>query len=96
MNGELEKGGIVNNMCFPSVVAKNYAPNGKTLVSTTIIGDALGKSDLELESLVRENMRQWWGADYVNQWDFIRAYRIPFSQASQTVPLIAQKPAEVR
>lgn len=80
LNGEKE--GIVNNMFIPSKVAAKYAPTGKTLISTTIVGDYLRKSDAELESAVREQMRSWFG-DIVDEWDLLRVYRIPHSQSAQ-------------
>lgn len=36
LNGE--RGGIVNNICFPSVVAPSYAPHGRTLASVEVLG----------------------------------------------------------
>lgn len=86
----------MNNMCFPTTVSPSYAPPGKTLVSTTIVGDGGRLSDAEMEQEVRKQMTVWWGAEYVKQWDFLRSYNIPFSQPAQNVPFQEKKPVTVR
>lgn len=83
LNGEGRDSGCVNNMFVPSNVVPEYAPPGMTLISTTIVGDELGKSDGELESAVRAHMASWFGDDEVAAWTFLRSYRIPHSQPSQ-------------
>jgi phytoene dehydrogenase-like protein len=42
-------GHVVNNACFPSTVARSYAPSGKALVSASTIGVFDHLSDAELE-----------------------------------------------
>jgi phytoene dehydrogenase-like protein len=77
-------GGIVNNMFFPMNISPSYGPSGKTLISTTIVGDELEKSDVELEESVRAQMSRWYGSSEVGNWTFLRAYRIPYSQPQQS------------
>jgi len=95
LNGEGSQGGIVNNMCFPSSVAPSYAPSGETLVSVTIMGDGDGRSEEELDGLVKQHMKKWWGPDFVDSWRFIKSYNIPFSQPGQRVPFDAAKKLEI-
>jgi protoporphyrinogen oxidase len=91
--GSGSDGGVVNNMFFPTNVCDTYAPPGRTLISTTIVGDELGKSDEELEALVRSQMSQWFGDAEVERWSFIRSYRIPHSQPFQHPEAEFEKPA---
>jgi phytoene dehydrogenase-like protein len=83
LNGEGKGSGCVNNMFIPSNVVPEYAPKGKTLISTTIVGDELGKSDAELEAAVRRQMTEWFGEPEVSAWTVVRTYRIPHSQPAQ-------------
>mmetsp|Transcript_39679 Transcript_39679/g.157826 ORF Transcript_39679/g.157826 Transcript_39679/m.157826 type:complete len:431 (-) Transcript_39679:2422-3714(-) len=96
LNGEGRSAGVVGNTCFPSSVSASYAPEGKTLVSTTVIGDDIHRSEAELERLVKSHMTEWWGSDHVNQWTHLRTYKIPYSQNAQNVPFSASKGVEVR
>lgn len=93
LNGE--KNGPVNNMFFPAQVAGTYAPAGKTLISTTIVGDELGKSDKELENAVKEQLRGWYN-DFVDEWKLLRVYRIPHSQPAQAGDFVFDKGVKVQ
>jgi hypothetical protein len=44
-------GHVVNNACFPSTVARSYAPPGKALVSASTVGTYDNLSDSELEQV---------------------------------------------
>lgn len=83
LNGEGPRDGPVNNMFIPSLVAPSYAPDGQTLISTTIVGDEADRSDAELEASVRKQMRNWFGGEEVDAWQLLRVYRIPHSQSAQ-------------
>lgn len=83
LNGATGKDGIVNNMFFPTSVSSSFAPSGQTLVSTTVVGDELLRSDADLEKDVRAHMTAWFGAEEVAAWKFLRAYRVPHSQPAQ-------------
>ena len=78
--------GIVNNLCFPSIVAPSYAPVGKTLVSVSLIGTHSGTSDEELEKRVRAEVSEWFGQSEIDKWRHLRTYRIPFAQPNQDPP----------
>ncbi|KAK9837989.1 hypothetical protein WJX74_009129 [Apatococcus lobatus] len=80
------RGGIVNNACFPSTVAPNYAPPGQALVSVSTIGTFDNLSDNELQARVLKDLTQWFGASEVSSWSHLRTYRIPFAQPNQGPP----------
>lgn len=84
LNGNGECDGPVNNMFVPSQVAPAYAPQGKTLISTTIVGYGQGRSDDELENAVRVHMTKWFGREEVDQWSLLRVYRIPHALPAQS------------
>ena len=95
LNGIGEEDGPVNNMFVPTSVSKSYAPEGKTLISTTIVGNAINKTDADLEEAVREQMSRWFGEDEVKQWWMLRVYRIPHSQTAQDPDFIFQREVTV-
>eukprot|EP00177_Eucheuma_denticulatum_P005076 GFKZ01009252.1.p1 GENE.GFKZ01009252.1~~GFKZ01009252.1.p1 ORF type:complete len:464 (+),score=53.84 GFKZ01009252.1:112-1503(+) len=82
LSGE-EGDGPVNNMFVVSDVVPTAAPKDCVLISTTIVGDDLGRSDDNLEQEVREQMSRWFGIDEVREWELLKIYRIPHSQTAQ-------------
>lgn len=91
LNGDGPKDGPVNNMFVPSQVASSYAPDGKTLISTTIVGDELGQSDNALETAVRQQMSKWFGPEEVDHWVRLAIYRIPHSQPAQSPDYVFER-----
>lgn len=77
--------GPVNSLCVPSVIAPSYAPQGRTLVSASTIGNP-GESDTELEAAVRAQMREWFGRE-VEGWRHLRTYRISHALTPQDPPV---------
>ncbi|QDZ24710.1 amine oxidase [Chloropicon primus] len=75
-------GGVVNNCCFPSCVSPSYAPEGRTLVSVSLVGD-WEEGDEELGRRVRGELAEWFGEDFVGSWRLLRGYRIPYAQPRQ-------------
>jgi len=94
LNGEGK--GLINSLCFPSSVAPNYAPKGKSLVSVTIIGNP-SQDDQQLESAVRAELKEWFGPS-VKGWRYLRIYRIPHALPMQVPPVSdpALRPAQIR
>ena len=75
--------GLVNNLCVPSQVAPQYAPDGQSLISATVL-----KTDVDggqLPSLVKAHLREWFG-DAVDAWTHLRTYRIAQALPNQTSP----------
>lgn len=84
LNANGDSDGPVNNMFVPSQVAPSYAPPGKTLISTTVVGNEIHRNDDELELAVREQLKKWFGDEEVDQWSLLRIYRIPHALPAQT------------
>jgi len=86
---------LVNNLCFPSAVARSYAPSNKYLVSCTVVETALHQqldpkdNDLlpggELEALVRTQLYKWYPSQrhLIDDWSFLRGYRVRGAQPRQ-------------
>jgi phytoene dehydrogenase-like protein len=78
-----------NNVCFPSVVAKGYAPEGYHLCSVTVLKPAMdiykGRED-ELDAAVRRQLGAWFPAfkdDILEGWELRRIYDIRNAQPAQ-------------
>lgn len=76
--------GPINNIAFPSLVAPQYAPAGKTLIAVVVVDDVLRHS-ANLEVNVRNQCREWFGAA-VNEWEHIRTYQIEHALPDQSPP----------
>jgi phytoene dehydrogenase-like protein len=63
----------INNLCVPSIVAPSYAPEGRDLVSVTVVGGV--PDTTELERAVRVQLQSWFGHD-VARWRHLRTYQI--------------------
>lgn len=69
--------GPVNSVTVLSRVSPHYAPAGQHLISVSIIGSP---SSTELEQVVREQMRGWFGENVVAKWRHLRTYQIRHAQ----------------
>lgn len=82
LNGEGR--GPINNIAFPSLVAPEYAPPGKTLVAVVVLGkENMAQSDIEQQ--VRHQCTEWFGSQ-VEQWKHIHTFRIEHALPFQKVP----------
>ena len=72
LNGETD--GPINNLCVVSEVAPTYAPEGRSLISVTVIGQA-AEGDTDLVAKVSEQLRQWFG-NVTETWKLIRVVAI--------------------
>ena len=75
--------GVVNNMCVPSQIAANYAPDNRSLVSTTVLNTTSDRS--ASPEVVKTEMREWFGAS-VDAWHHLRTYSIPYALPNYTTP----------
>ena len=95
LNGDGD--GPVNNLCVPSQVASSYAPQGRALISASVIAgpgsDPL--PDGELESAVRSQLRGWFGAA-VESWEMLRLYRVRDALPRQEPPHLEPPERSVR
>jgi len=72
LNGQGD--GVINSVNFPSMVAKEYAPEGKVLISVVVPG--YGEQNRKaIEQTVAKELHQWFGGQ-VNDWDPLRSYAI--------------------
>jgi phytoene dehydrogenase-like protein len=76
----------VNNVCFPSVVNKGYAPEGYSLCSVTVLGpamEAFKNKPEELDQAVRQQLGTWFcesQSEIREEWElrkiFFVSYRV--------------------
>lgn len=78
--------GPVLNVAVMSNVAPELAPPGQHLIAAALPGVCDG----DLESIAREQLRGWWGAQ-VDSWRHLRTYRIPHGQPNQDPPFSPKK-----
>ncbi len=69
--------GPVNSVAVLSRVSTHYAPPGQHLISASILG---APSSTELEQVVREQMKGWFGEAMVSNWRHLRTYQIRHAQ----------------
>lgn len=82
LNGE--GSGPVNNFAFPSLVAPEYSPSGKTLIAAVVLGKKhLQKKDLEQR--VRKQCIEWFGSQ-AGTWEHIHTARISHALPLQEPP----------
>ena len=81
-----DDGGPVNNLAVMSQVAPSYAPAGRHLVVTSVLGNP-ACTDAEIERRIREHMRTWFG-DAVEGWVPLKTYRILYAQPEQAPPAL--------
>lgn len=82
LNGDGQ--GPINNIALPSMVARRYAPPGKTLIAVVVVDDAYRKS-AALEDAVRRQSREWFGP-VVDDWQHLRSYQLDQILPDQTPP----------
>lgn len=88
--------GPVNNFCVISEVAPEYAPAGKHLISTTVLGTHQ-LTDVQLGGFIIAQMKNWFGK-VASTWQFLRSYRIRHAQPQQFPGALepAERPVRVR
>jgi phytoene dehydrogenase-like protein len=75
------RGGTVNNLAVMSQVAPGYAPDGKSLVSVTVLGNP-ALTEAQLGGFVIADLKGWFGP-VVRSWKLLRSYRIDHAQPEQ-------------
>ncbi len=79
---------LIDHLLISSDVAPTYAPDGKTLISVSIVGNK-EISENELETGVQTELVKWFGRE--NDWHHLKTYRIP-----QALPQFFQGSSIVR
>ena len=79
----------VNNVCFPSVVNKGYAPEGSNLCSVSVLADAMefykGRPD-DLDEAIRKQLGTWFQgrrSDIIENWELKKIFWVPNAQPTQ-------------
>jgi phytoene dehydrogenase-like protein len=75
------RGGTVNNLAVMSQVAPGYAPEGKSLVSVTVLGNP-ALTEQQLSGFVIADLKGWFGP-VVRTWQLLKSYRIDHAQPEQ-------------
>lgn len=92
LNGSGE--GPINNLCVPSQVAPGYAPDGKSLISVSVVS-SIALADPQIENSVRRQLVQWYG-EVADRWRLLRIYRIPRALPDQSPISCAARPLDAR
>ena len=90
LNGDFP--GRVNHVIAMSAVSPALAPQGRELVSATILGVS-DKSDVALAADVRYELAQWFPGKNVRQWSPLRVDRILKAQLVQSPGFFASRPS---
>jgi phytoene dehydrogenase-like protein len=85
--------GPIQTLAVLSNVSPRYAPDGKALISVSVIGPQV--TDPTTEELVRTQARSWFGPQ-VSGWRLIRTYRIPRALPDQRPSILAAPGRPVR
>jgi len=92
LNGE--GAGPVNHLAVLSQVSREYAPEGRHLLSASCMG-VPALSEQELERDVRGQLTGWFGAG-VQAWRYLKAYRVPHAQPAQEPGILEPPERPVR
>jgi len=89
VDGE-RRGPVINSVAL-SNAAPDYAPAGRTLVSTSTLGT---DTSAEAERRVREHLTLLHGAN-TRDWDLIGVYPIPYALPAMLPPLVVRQPVDL-
>lgn len=84
----------VNNLCVMSEASRGCAPEGRALISATVLG-LPADDDEDLDRAVRRQLGGWFGTQ-VDAWQLLRVYRIREALPAMDPPLDAPAPARIR
>ncbi len=85
LNGEGPNDGPINNLCVSSSVSPHYAPEGKTLISVTVLESKLDES--RLVETVKKQLTNWYGKK-VAEWQHLKTYQIDYALPAQSPPAL--------
>ena len=71
-----DRDGLIHNLCVPSAVAPGYAPDGKALISVSVIGNQEDNADLT--RTIESELVEWFG-EKAESWKHLRTEHIPQS-----------------
>ena len=90
-----QSSGPVMNMCVPTNVCKSYAPEGKALISCSVLKHDFASEEMLVQKVL-EQMKQWFG-NQVDAWKHLRTYKINNALPAQEPPLqdVSSKPMQI-
>lgn len=68
-----DRDGLINDLCVPSNVSPGYAPEGRALISVSVLGDHSENADLTMR--VEAELEEWFGSQ-ANDWRHLRTEHI--------------------
>ena len=77
-----ERGRLVNNASIVTNIAPSYAPPGRFLLSTTVLGES-PLSDAELALTIRAEFNAHFPKSCAAEWELLKIYRIRWAQFAQ-------------
>ena len=77
--------GPVNNLCVPSQLSPQLAPDGQALVSVTVLPSDKVESESDLEQAVCQQLGNWFGEE-VKRWEYLKTFHIPHALPQQNSP----------
>ena len=86
--------GPINNLAVPSDVAPGYAPEGRALVSVTVL-EEMPEDEAALERSVREQLIDWFGLA-AGGWTHLETVEVPYALPEQAPPFLSPPEREVR
>jgi phytoene dehydrogenase-like protein len=94
LNGEGANDGPINNMCVLSNVCPNYAPEGLSLISVSLLS-CPDEDELDLEATVRVQLKEWFPDD-AHKWRYLKTYQVHDAQPDQSPPRLNEVQRSVR
>ena len=76
-----EKNRLVNNLCVINKVAKSYAPEGKHLISLSVVGNQ-GFSEKDLVKNIKTELKKWFG-NATDDWQHLHTRHIDYALPEQ-------------
>ena len=83
----------INNLAVMSEVSAAYAPEGKSLISVTVLGKPT-QSDEEIQLAVMAQLQRWFGRE-AKEWQYLKAYRIFHAQPDVMPAPPVERPAQL-
>ena len=74
--------GPINNLSVPSLVSSDYAPDGRHLISVSVVASEFTDRD-DLEALVLKQCGDWFGSDVTESWCLLADYDLPCALPDQ-------------
>ncbi|MFA0964211.1 NAD(P)/FAD-dependent oxidoreductase [Roseivirga sp. BDSF3-8] len=73
--------GLINNVAVMSNIASSYAPEGKHLISASVIGDQ-AFDEYSILKTIKKELEQMFGKE-VTEWEHLHTYHIPYALPAQ-------------